>query len=390
MGDRADKFSGARLLLVRSPLILILACAIVGAFPRLGVQAQSQGNATAVPRGPRATLSKVSTLFLTGRVDSNSPAIWDLAGGRDLLHVFTSFNGMPSLAVGTDVQRLGTARSVTLSGFEGGGYWLEAVVKDVDGTLYGYYHNERPATFCAGPTKMIPRIGAARSTDQGRTWENLGTLVEAPLGTFDCTTPNRYFVGGVGDLSVMLDPDSTDLYIFYSEYLRAVTGQGVGVARLLWADRDEPSGKVTVWRDDVWQPARRLRMMGGDGTTVIRFVYPVATPLYPTTESWHDDDTETDAFWGPSVHWNTYLQQYVMLLNRAKNSQFDQEGIYVSFAPTLDDPSSWSAPEKILSGGAWYPQVFGLESGLGTDKVAGEKARLFMAGRSDYTIQFSK
>ena len=40
-------------------------------------------------------------------------------------------------------------------------------------------------------------------------------------------------------------------------------------------------------------------------------------------------------FWGPAIHWNTYLEQYVMLLNRAKDDQFGQEGIYVSFSPTL-------------------------------------------------------
>ncbi len=162
------------------------------------------------------------------------------------------------------------------------------------------------------------------------------------------------------------------------------------MARLVWADRDEPVGKVTVWRDGVWLPARAFRQSRDDGTTVIRWFYPAATPIHPTTDSWHDDDTNTDAFWGPSVHWNTYLEQYVMLLNRAKNSNFDEEGIYVSFAPTLDDPSRWSTPVKILKGGSWYPQVLGLEPGVGTDKTAGEWARLFITGRSDQFIRFSK
>jgi hypothetical protein len=79
-----------------------------------------------------------------------------------------------------------------------------------------------------------------------------------------------------------------------------------------------------------------------------------------------------------------------MLLNRARNSDFDGEGIYVSFTPTLDDPSRWSTPVKILHGGAWYPQVLGLEPGMGTDKVAGERARFFMAGRSEHLIRFSQ
>jgi hypothetical protein len=97
-----------------------------------------------------------------------------------------------------------------------------------------------------------------------------------------------------------------------------------------------------------------------------------------------------DAFWGPSVHWNTYLEQYVMLLNRARDADWTQEGIYVSFASRLDDPSSWSAPVKILNTAAWYPQVMGIEDGSGTDKVAGRVARLFVGGTSDHVIQFIK
>jgi hypothetical protein len=79
-----------------------------------------------------------------------------------------------------------------------------------------------------------------------------------------------------------------------------------------------------------------------------------------------------------------------MLLNRAKDSAWAQEGIYVAFAPQLDQPASWSTPQKLLTGGRWYPQVLGTEVGSGTDRLAGERARLFIGGRSEYTIQFSR
>ena len=59
-----------------------------------------------------------------------------------------------------------------------------------------------------------------------------------------------------------------------------------------------------------------------------------------------------------------------MLLNRAKDENYTQEGIYVWYAPRLDDPSLWSAPQKILNGGRWYPQVVGSSVGTGTDKLA--------------------
>jgi hypothetical protein len=79
-----------------------------------------------------------------------------------------------------------------------------------------------------------------------------------------------------------------------------------------------------------------------------------------------------------------------MLLNRASTATWDQEGIYVAFTPTLDDPQSWTLPTKILDGGSWYPQVVGTELGIGTDKVAGESARFFMEGRSEHIIRFSR
>jgi hypothetical protein len=90
------------------------------------------------------------------------------------------------------------------------------------------------------------------------------------------------------------------------------------------------------------------------------------------------------------VHWNTYLEQYVMLLNRASDERWSQEGIYVSFARSLEDPGAWSPPVRLLSGGAWYPQVMGLAFGEGTDKVAGQRARFLMSGISDALIEFRR
>ena len=55
------------------------------------------------------------------------------------------------------------------------------------------------------------------------------------------------------------------------------------------------------------------------------------------------------------MHWNTAIEQYVMLLNRAKDENYTQEGIYVSFAPRLDDPSLWTTPQKLLNGGRLVP-----------------------------------
>lgn len=329
---------------------------------------------------PRVELRRATPLSLPGEVDSNSPALWNLVNGRRRLFVMTSWGGRPSVASGSTLTRLGQADPVEIAPWPNGGAWMEAVVPDADGTWYGYYHLETPAAACRGDSRVIPSIGAARSRDFGATWESLGTVLAAPAGSVDCTTNDKYNVGGVGDFSVQLDARSQDLYFFYTQYVRATRLQGVGVARLAWADRDQPARRVMVWQDSRWISAASRRVED-------RWVQ-LAVPIFPAANSWHDDDTIVDAFWGPSVHWNTYLQQYVMLLNRSKDTNWSQEGIYVSFNAQLGDPRGWSPPTKIMNGGSWYPQVIGLEEGTGTDKVAGENARLFVHGASSYLIRF--
>jgi hypothetical protein len=271
---------------------------------------------------------------------------------------------------------------------------MEAVVSDEVDTWYGFYHNEWPASRCGREDRFVPRIGAARSRDRGRTWEDIGVAIQAQPRSSACASTNRYVIGGVGDLSVMLDHDRQYLYFFYSQYQQQPESQGVAVARLQWADRDRPWGRIELWRDGIWEPEAGRReftnTIPGTMRRRIEWVYPPATPLVAPTQAWHDADDKVDAFWGPAVHWNTALEQYVMLLNRAKDENYSQEGIYVSYAPRLDDPSLWTTPQKILNGGRWYPQVIGSSLGTGTDKLAGSSSRFFMSGRSEWMINFTK
>jgi len=374
-------------VLFRSPLVLALAGLAVMPLTAT-VQFSPAATTTA-----RATLLPTSRIVLPGTVDSNSPAIWDIDDGEPTLFVMTSNDGEPSLSTGAGITRLGAAEEITMTPHPGNGVWMEAVVSDGAGTWYGYYHNEIPAVACGRPDRTVARIGAARSTDRGRTWTNLGIILEAAPDTVACDSRNRYVIGGVGDLSVMLDANKTDLYLFVSQYGKAASDQGVAVGRLLWADRDRPVGRVTVWNDGVWERGRwsRQPVIMPDGMRRrVWFDYPEGTPLVPVSEAWHDGNNAVDAFWGPSVHWNEYLQQYVMLLNRARDENYTQEGIYVSFAPRLDDPELWSEPRKLLNGGRWYPQVIGLEPEEGTDKTAGATARFFMSGESEYVIAFTR
>lgn len=366
-------------------LALALAPAVLA-----GSTEQFASTAAAVPR---AVLASAPPLLLPGTVDSNSPIVWDLEDGQRRMFALTSHSGRPSIASGSSIDRLGAAAEVSLLPHPGHGVWMEAVVSDEVETWYGFYHNEWPAEACGRSDRFVPRIGAARSTDRGRSWENLGIVMQATPDTTACNSPNRYIIGGVGDLSVMLDADEKYLYLFYSQYQKQRDAQGVAVARMLWADRDRPAGRLSIWREDVWDRnagRREFIAVPGMMRRKIEWSYPAATPLVSAMLAWHDADDRVDAFWGPAVHWNTALEQYVMLLNRAKDENYTQEGIYVSFAPRLDDPSLWSAPQKLLTGGKWYPQVVGSSPGTGTDKLAGASARFFMSGRSDWLITFSR
>jgi hypothetical protein len=351
-------------------------------------------NPSAAPASPRATLVAAPAITLPGVVDSNSPIVWDLEDGQQKMFVLTSHSGVPSRSSGTDITRLGGTAEVSLLPHPGHGVWFEAVVFDEVDTWYGYYHNEWPATRCGRDDRAVPRIGAAKSTDRGQTWTDLGPVIQAFQSSTACESPNRYVIGGVGDVSVILEPSKAYLYFFYSQYHKDPASQGVAIARLQWADRDRPGGRVELWRDGIWEPeaGRRTLVPGLPGAERRRleWVYPAATPLIAPALAWHDGDDKVDAFWGPSVHWNLAIEQYVMLLNRAKDENYLQEGIYVSYAPRLDDPSLWSAPQKILNGGRWYPQVVGSSIGTGTDKLAAASARFFMSGKSEWVINFSK
>ena len=357
--------------LIRS-IIVVLGCAVV-------LSAQSE-------RTPTARLVQASRISFPGLVDSNTPIIRDRVDGDARIFAITSFGGTPSMSIGDALDQLPPASEVRFDPHPGHGVWMESVIPAEDGVWYGFYHQERPADECGRSDRFIPRLAAARSRDQGHTWAPLGVVLEMPAGMHACGSSNRFVLGGVGDVSVMLDADSQDLYFFYSQYVKDAMSQGVAVARMAWADRDEPVGRIAVWQEGAWIPARERATAESDE---IIFEYPAGTPLVAPRQPWHDGQAAADVFWGPAVHWNTYLQQYVMLVNRARDETFNTDGIYVAFAHELDDPSAWSRPVKIASGGGWYAQVVGLEPD-GTDRQAGQRARFFQTGKSEFFVEFTR
>lgn len=304
-------------------------------------------------------------------VDCNSPVHWDNKGN---LYVFTSVRH-PFRSSGGNLYGLTpTSTRTTINQKPGvtGGKWLEATYRDSDGTLYGWYHNEPDGVCSNDPHLSAPRIGAMVSYDEGLTWQDMGIILEAPADSLDCNTKNYYFAGGTGDFSVILDNEKKYFYFLIGTYNRQVEEQGVSIARMSYEDRNDPTGKVWKWRDGQWgEPG-----LGGR-----------VTPVFGVAKDWRREDP--DAFWGPSIHYNTYLNMFVIVMNHAVNKYWLQEGVYISYNFDLADPQGWSEPERLpLDPQAMaYPQIIGVEKG-GTDKLAGRSARLFLLGQSKWEITF--
>jgi hypothetical protein len=317
-----------------------------------------------------ARVRRVEKITMPTSVDSNSPAFW-----RDNRLFWFGSQGGPLLSEGPDLLGPWDTREIDVQGTNPWPHWLEAVWADDFSTVWGWYHCE-PIGLFESSTLTAPKIGSLVSFDNGNTFHDLGVVLESgdPL---DGNAENGYFAGGHGDFSVILNQERTFYYFHFDNYGGPASRQGVVVARMAFADRFNPAGRVWKFHDGKWEEPG----LGGR-----------VTPIFPVQRSWHLKDP--DAFWGPSVHWNTYLNCYVMLLNHAQGEPgWSQEGVYISFCSDLNRPDTWTAPRKILDKSqfsGWYffyPQVMGLEVG-GTDTLAGQTARLFVGGVSKWEIDF--
>jgi hypothetical protein len=357
----------------RIKLALLLGLALGGSLITSSLQAQSTPTAKLRNAAPiRFRGANSPSPAQPGDCDCNCPAHWE----GETLYVFNSA-GHPWRLGGPDVLHLDQSYLRTeYNNRTNGGRWIECTWKAEDGVLYGWYHLE-PTGLVPGTGLTAPRIGAVCSTNNGALWQDLGIVLEAPPGTLKPDTKNFYFAGGNGDFSIMVDAARDYLYFLISTYAGELAQQGVSVARMRYADRNQPVGKVWKWHQGGWTE----RGVGGK-----------VTPVFPALINWHLENA--DAFWGPSIHWNSHLQQYVILLNRAKDYRWAQEGVYVTFNPDLANPNGWSQPRKILDGlrsDQWYPVAIGLDQAKReTDKLAGRVARLFMRGESRWEILFLK
>ena len=304
-------------------------------------------------------------------IDGNSPGVW--VDGA--LRVYTSTGAQPEAMSGGAIQSLQLAAQPTVAPADHYPIWIESVWRDEDGTVYGWYHHE-PGGICGGKL-TAPKIGAVVSTDGGKTFRDLGIVLESG-DAVNCNAKNGFFAGGHGDFSVILDRERKYFYFLFGNYGGAWWTQGVAMARMPFENRAEPVGAVHKYAYGTWNEPG----IGGE-----------VTPILPPRVGWAFEDT--DSFWGPAIHWNMAIGRYVVLLNRACcHEGWPQEGVYLMFGSDLSDPGTWTYPVKILTEGevgfgpAFYPQVFGTGEGE-TDSIAGEQPRLFVKGVSKWEIHFT-
>lgn len=322
----------------------------------------------------KAELRLARYITMPSLVDSNSPGFWR----EGHFNIFNS-TGAPVISSGLDPFRWtgGSTQAVQFNRPDHHSVWIESVWQDTDGTLFAWYHHE-PAGLCPNSSLTAPVIGALFSQDGGRSFVDLGIILSSG-DPIDCSARNGFFAGGHGDFSVILDREQQYFYFLFGNYGGELSSQGVATARLAFDDRYSPLGAVWKYYQGEWAEP-------GPGGRV--------TPVFPAAAAWQQ--AETDALWGPSVHWNHYLQTYVVLMNRSCcGAGWPQEGIYVSFNSDLNNPAAWKKPERILRGQdvwfgkAWYPQVLGLDANE-TDTVAGQVARFYLKGVSMWEILFSR
>jgi hypothetical protein len=348
---------------------------------------------------------------LEHEVDSNSPLHWD----GETLYLFNNYSH-PWRTNGPDIAHLSNRISTKLGDLDNRmPLWIEATWKDDDGTLYGAYHFE-PHTVCFSNQHLptAPRIGWARSRDNGATWEDLGFIIDANPCAIRCDTESPWDAGGTGDFVFLPDRAKRYFYFYGTSYDPDFAEQGIFVARMAYAERDNPAGKASKWYKGAWSEPG---------------LWGHVTPVFPASRDYHRKDGSM--YWGPSIHWNTHLGMYVMVLNHAIDTKLTNDGIFVTFNRDIGDPRGWSTPVMLVNrptildatavgrvqdgmmlvpsgvyygelraskngivvadtiSSGWYPQIIGTAKGE-TDKLCGQTCRIFMTGFSTLEVTFFK
>lgn len=256
--------------------------------------------------------------------------------------------GEPSFrSVGANLFEMKDARAVLFRGgkgsFDNGGAWLYSVFPQGNNRLLGFYHAE-DHEFAADPNSHFiawKSIALATSNDNGRTWKKQGQIIRSAT-----SKPDKPTWGGNGDFCVVWDKSHNRWVCFYQEHY------------LCMAVSADPQGKPGTWKkyfqDSFSQPG-----LGGRNSPI--------------------PDLRDFPGGNPSMHYNAFLQKWVMVWHTWDNGTPHPNSIYIS---TSEDLLHWSQPKVLLAAQGkerfWYPTIIG-----GSDVQAGQKAWLCYAWFED-------
>ncbi|CAN5776016.1 hypothetical protein BH10BAC2_BH10BAC2_40070 [soil metagenome] len=317
-----------------------------------------------------------------------------------------------------------------------GAVWFETVYQDASNktgkTLFAVYHNENyPGTLpydaktrkgyidnqwpqgITGPQSpaAVCRIGIMKSTDGGHSWTNKGIFIEdlQPRMILKQFNTSKTFAGGVGDPSAVASGNY--LYLFYGEYgyagvydsinydpVKEWSGQCISIARIKLSDLENPEGKAKRWDGKAFNAA--YDSVGVPISALQISLDSAGGPSSAPAAGYH---------WGPSVSWNTYLKQWVMLMAHASGPSWQGGRIYISFNSNKDlgkgnNAQQWSKPQLLVDKPGhtiWYPSLQPINSdqdiaNRNTSLNLGQTARLFYKDMfkdssqyiSEYVIKF--
>ena len=341
---------------------------------------------------PRAALVTAPLIALPGAVDSNSPVMWDLEDGQRRMFVLTSHSGVPSRSLGTRSIASAVPRKSrccripdTACGSKRSSRMMSRV--------YGYYHNEWPASRCGREDRAVPRIGAAKSGQRpylDRSRPGHPGLPERHVVRVAQSLCDRRRRRRQRDARPVEDVSLLFLQPIPSG--PAVAGRR-DRAIAVGGSRSTRRARRVVARRDLGARSRAAHVLAGiarSRTLASRVGISrsdAARRADPRVARRRRQGRCVLGTIGPLEHRDRAICDAAQSRERRDLRAGRHLRLY---APRLDDPSLWTTPQKLLNGGRWYPQVVGLSPGTGTDKLAGSAPRFFMSGRSEWVINFTK
>lgn len=208
-------------------------------------------------------------------------------------------------------------------GFNDGGSWFMGVHKLSDGRLAGFFHAESHWPVGIGAYKSL---GVAYSSNNGHTWTDANKILNV-----NYLKPSAAQWSGLGDGCVVYNEKRGQFICYYS-------ASADGDYRICMAASSDPAGAPETWKK--WNGSN----FTADGYNSISGVGGIDTQI---------TGLQSIAGANPSVHWNSYLQKWIMVYHGW------EQVVYMS---SSNDGLVWENPIALTDLSrerAWYPNLIG-------------------------------